>query len=140
MPTLDELPEGAVRLFVEEIFFHYREAKRPSLREIQADLAEPEMLAGTASRETIRRTLRGENVPTRWTTVHAVLTALCGRSGIEPDSMRYADAEHFPHTTYEDALHQLWDDAMEGTSNPDRNLRRPLTRDWWLIHYGSSQP
>jgi hypothetical protein len=62
MPSTHVLPKGPRRDFVEELFEHYRAAKRPTLREISERIRDDE-LAGTASRETIRRMLLGEVVP-----------------------------------------------------------------------------
>ncbi|MFI1152554.1 hypothetical protein [Streptomyces sp. NPDC020817] len=138
MPTLDELGPGPVRAFVAEMYFHYRQAKRPSLREIETDLAQLDEMAGTASRETVRRILRGETVPTRWTTVVAVLYVFCNRSGINPDGMRYSTTVDFPEISYENAVRQLWDQALEGDEDSQSELGRPETREGWRRRHGSS--
>jgi hypothetical protein len=45
---------------------YYREAGRPTLREIGDVIAGRDDLAGTASKETIRRMLQGISVPAQW--------------------------------------------------------------------------
>ena len=78
----DDLPPGTVRDFVELLFAFYREARRPTLRNI-SDRIEKLDLSGTASNETIRRMLHGTTVPAHWETVDAVLEALCDLAGTE---------------------------------------------------------
>ncbi|MCX5215667.1 hypothetical protein OG689_41670 [Kitasatospora sp. NBC_00240] len=131
MPSIDELPDGPSRLFVQEIFFHYREAKRPPLRELASDVLNDGEFDCTASRETIRQMLRGKAVPTRWATVDAVFTVLCRRSGIAKDGERYS-ATVFKSITFEEALRHLWDEALEGRSDPDLALGEPDHRERWL--------
>lgn len=64
MPSGWELPDGPRRQFVEELFSYYRNAERPTLRVIAEDIADdPKFDAFTASRETIRKLLRGKTVP-----------------------------------------------------------------------------
>ncbi len=83
MPPEEDLPPGPRRRFVGELFVLYRKARRPTLREINEQIMRMD-LAGTASRETIRRMLQGVSVPANWETVEAVLTVLCDRAGITP--------------------------------------------------------
>lgn len=132
MPSIDELPEGPVRLFVEELFFHYREAGRLPLRKIAEDIL-AEDLPGTASRETLRKMLRGLALP-EWDAVESVLIVLCRISGIERRSRRYsvgAATSSYEEVTYESALWQLWDEAREGVSNPLLSLGQPYTESAW---------
>jgi len=57
--------QGLRREFVEKLFEYYRAAKRPMLREISGLIREDDELVGTASRETIRRMLLGEVIPSQ---------------------------------------------------------------------------
>ncbi|SEG92464.1 hypothetical protein SAMN04489712_1343 [Thermomonospora echinospora] len=43
---------------------------------------------GGASHETVRRTILGLSVPSRWETAEAVLLALCELAGVNPDESR----------------------------------------------------
>ena len=83
MPSEDDLPRGTVRDFVELLFWFYRAARRPTLREI-SDRIQKMDLPGTASDETIRRMMHGKTVPAHWETVDAVLEALCDLAGAGP--------------------------------------------------------
>jgi hypothetical protein len=76
MPRESELPDSPLRDFVELLFVFYREARRPTLRQISRAIQDADS-TGTASTETIRRMLRGTTVPSRWETVSAVLDGLC---------------------------------------------------------------
>ena len=109
MPDEAELPDGTIRDFVDLLFFFYKEAHRPTLREI-SDRIKMSDLPGTASTETIRRMLRGTTVPAHWETVEAVLVVLSDLAG------RGADAR----LTYEHAtgtrrshLERLWHQALD---------------------------
>ncbi|MFJ9528079.1 hypothetical protein [Streptomyces cyaneofuscatus] len=137
MPPIDELPDGPRRLFVRELFFHVREAKRPTPRELAADILADDSLSATASRETIRKMLRGETVP-RWSTVDAVFTALCKRSGIAKDERRFSNETMIRSVTFEQALRQLWDEAVEGLSDLDLALGAPDRSDRWQRRPGES--
>ena len=72
MPSLQVLPNGPRRRFVDELHEYYRAAKRPTLREVSELIRNDDELRGTASKETIRRMLLGEVVPASWHTVNAV--------------------------------------------------------------------
>ncbi len=84
MPTETDLPPGPVRDFVELLFRFYREARRPTLREISDTILKGDYV-GTASPETIRRMLRGTTVPAHWETVEAVYRALCELAAKDPE-------------------------------------------------------
>lgn len=120
MPDTTELPDGPRREFVEELFRYYRKAGRPPLRIITDDIAET-YDAFTASRETIRKMLRGKTVPVNWSVVDGVLTVLCARADIAPE------AERWPHgrdagyaATHRQHLRNLWDEALETPPPPAR--------------------
>ncbi|WP_434439656.1 hypothetical protein [Lentzea sp. E54] len=86
IPSLAELPGGPRRDLVKLLFFYYREAGRPTLRRISAWIDEhADELAGTASKETVRRMLTGKTVPAQWETAHTVFLALCNLAGVDPD-------------------------------------------------------
>lgn len=76
MPSETELPPGPLRDFVELLWYFFRLAMRPTLREISLQIKGDTDLRGTASTETIRRMLRGATVPAHWETVEAVAAAL----------------------------------------------------------------
>jgi hypothetical protein len=87
MPSVKDLPRGPKRDLVEDLFLYYREAGRPTLRAVSDWISEHEELAGTASRETIRRMLAGTSVPAQWETANAVFQALCCLAGFDPDKV-----------------------------------------------------
>jgi hypothetical protein len=109
MPSEAELPRGAQRDFTEQLFALYREANRPGLREISRAI--PEDSPGTASTETIRRMLRGKNVPVHWQTVDTVLTALCRLAGLDPDEDVGGDT--WDATTRRQLVEGAWHRALD---------------------------
>ncbi|MFF1715936.1 hypothetical protein [Streptomyces sp. NPDC058268] len=114
MPTEVELPEGPRRRFVEALFSHYREAGRPTLRAIADDIAgKPQFDAFTASRETIRKMLRGLTVPLSWAVVDAVLTVLCERASIDPDMEYHLGGFGDDVSTPRRDLRNLWNAALD---------------------------
>ncbi|WDT52560.1 hypothetical protein [Streptomyces sp. G7(2002)] len=119
MPSTMELPTGPRRQFVEELFSHYRDAGRPTLRVIAEEIDEnPEFDAFTASRETIRKMLRGKTVPLSWAVVDAVLTVLCARAGVDPDAERWADGFNGEPTSHRQSLRNLWNEAIDAPPTP----------------------
>ncbi|WP_212831247.1 hypothetical protein [Catellatospora sp. TT07R-123] len=117
MPPLSELPNGPRREFVEEMFFYFRTAGRPTLREID-DAIRKYDLVGTASRETIRRVLQGTSVPSRWTTVEAILYGLCDLAGFKVHSDRWPD--EMDSASCYDYVKRLWNDALDSDPNPPK--------------------
>lgn len=120
LPTEDEVPPGPKRSFLEEIYFHYQEAGRPTPLEIADELAQRDNMTGTASRETIRRMLRGETVPVRWSTVAAVFVLFCERSGINPRGARSrasAWGQGGPVLSHGEVLQKLWNAALANDEN-----------------------
>jgi hypothetical protein len=109
MPDEGELPDGAVREFVELLFYFYRQARRPTLREI-SDRIQRSQLPGTASTETIRRMLRGKTVPANWTTVEAVLVVLSELAGRTADTTLRYNGEKL---TRREHLDHLWQNALD---------------------------
>jgi hypothetical protein len=73
-----------MRDFTSMMFFLYKKAHRPPLREISNAISRNDKLSGTASPETIRRMLRGMAVPQRWEIVAAVMETLCDLAGFSP--------------------------------------------------------
>lgn len=115
MPPVDQLPEGPRRRFVEELFAHYREAGRPTLRAISqwiTDNTDRLYLRGTASTETIRRVLNGRTVPS-WPTTETILEALCGLAGRSTDEQRWPDNEWSGDVTFKDELKLRWNAALD---------------------------
>ena len=117
MPDEGELPDGAVRDFVYLLFYFYRQARRPTLREI-SNRIDKNGLPGTASTETIRRMLHGTTVPANWTTVDAVLVVLSEMAGKSPDSLLTYDQEE---RTARKHLEHLWHGALD---NPTPNYQK----------------
>lgn len=120
MPSQSELPPGAVRTFVIELFELYREARRPTLRQVSEAVRRNESLTGTASPETIRRMLQGLTVPAHWATVEAVLITLCDLAGVDPDRT-YTSFSHGETSRRKD-LERAWHQALD---EPD-DRRRPI--------------
>ena len=114
MPSTQVLRQGPRRRFVEELHEHYRAAKRPTLREISDVIRDGDELAGTASRETIRRMLVGEVVPAQWHTVNALLVALCKLAQRDPHAERWPDAPGgYEQPTHTEALEAAWHAAID---------------------------
>ncbi len=107
-PTKQELPEGAIRDFVEELFNLYREAHRPTLRQISQRIERSDSDA-TASPETIRRMLRGTTVPS-WPIVQAVFYALCEMGGVDPYTERDSG---YNEPTRRELIEIRWNQALD---------------------------
>ncbi len=131
LPSEMDLPPGPVRDFAELLFWLYRQAHRPALRDVSGAIRRNDDLHGTASPETIRRMLLGTTVPVRWAIVEAVYLTLCDLAGLEPDDAGPEpdnpdpwDADPPPsiHKLVENAWHEVLDD-------PDQGYRRPASRD-----------
>ena len=123
MPSEDDLPPGTVRDFVELLFWFYRAARRPTMREI-SDRIQKMDLPGTASDETIRRMMHGKTVPAHWETVNAVLEALCDLAGADPDGEFYWRDDDGSRRWH---LERLWHQALD---EPDKRYRRPAPDPW----------
>lgn len=110
MPTIAELPVGSVRDFTSMMFFLYKKAHRPTLREISNAISRNDNLSGTASPETIRRMLRGTAVPQRWEIVKAVMETLCDLAGFSPSDeiVMGEDMESIQHL-----VDRLWHRALD---------------------------
>jgi hypothetical protein len=118
IPSEADLPRGTVRDFVEVLFNLYREAHRPTLRQISQEIERSDLHAA-ASPETIRRMLRGASVPRQWPIVKAVLVALCNIAKTDPDESfgGYRD-----DSTRREELEGKWHKALD---NPDLRYRQP---------------
>jgi hypothetical protein len=112
MPSEAELPDGAIRDFVKQVFALYREAHRPTLRQVSEAIRKNDNLTGTASAETVRRMLLGLTVPTHWPTVEAVLIALCDLAGINPDEVN-DDYYRGDGPSRREDLEQAWHRALD---------------------------
>lgn len=84
MPPETELPAGPARDFVLLLFRLYRAAHRPTLETISRHIRDGGYDA-TASKETLRKMLRGTTIPANWKTVEAVIQALCDLGEAHPD-------------------------------------------------------
>jgi hypothetical protein len=116
MPSENEVPSGAHRDLLREIFHMYRLAGRPVLRDIVAQAKQMD-LTGTASQETIRRVLKGTTVPERWDTMYAVYAPLCAIADIDPDALY--EEEHGGYdgpevVTHKEVLKRRWNSVVDG--------------------------
>ncbi len=118
IPSEADLPRGTVRDFVEVLFKLYKEAHRPTLRQISQEIERSDLHA-TASPETIRRMLRGTTVPRQWPMVEAVLVALCNIARTEPyeSFSGYRD-----DSTRREELEDKWHQALD---NPGLRYLQP---------------
>ncbi len=128
MPTQQELPRGATRDFVEAIFSLYREARRPTLRDISKEIERSDSPAA-ASAETIRRMLRGTTIPS-WQIVSAVVLALCRIAKVDPD----ADPGYDADLSRSELVELRWNEALDKphelhAPTPSR-LGRPEADPW----------
>ena len=113
-----QLPPGPHAEFVSLLFDLYRSASRPTTRAIAEQIrrrnSDPDReLPGTASHETIRRALRGQTIPTQWTTVEAIMIALCDLSRTVPES-RFSNQDDFDDRTIYEQVREAWNDALDG--------------------------
>jgi hypothetical protein len=124
LPSERELPPGPVRDFAELLFWLYRRAHRPALRDISERIRRNDDLHGTASPETIRRMLLGTTVPVKWAIVEAVYLTLCDLAEMDPFSkkVRLGEDVGSVRSFVEDAWHNVLD-------NPDQSFRQPASRD-----------
>jgi hypothetical protein len=83
LPSVEDLPRGPRREFVEHLFTLYGSAGRPPLHEISQAIADDADLPGTASRETVRRVMAGETLST-WNNVKSLFLVLCKMAGEDP--------------------------------------------------------
>jgi hypothetical protein len=113
MPNEQQLPPGAWRTFVEELFVLYRAAERPSLREVAEAVNKIEARAGTASHETIRRALMGINVPRLWSTVEAMVLGICSIAKIDPNSTRHFNSWNGEETSFIEVIKDAWNLAID---------------------------
>lgn len=113
MPGWSELPQGARRDFVEELFGYFREAKRPTLIEIERRIRDNTDLAGFASRETIRRMLTGQTVPPSWNNVFAVFSTLCRMAGHKENEPRWEEFHDPEDESRVGRLEYLWNAALD---------------------------
>lgn len=124
MPSEADLPPGPVRDFVELLFYFFRLARRPALREISDLIKKNSELRGTASTETIRRMLHGATVPAHWETVEAVAVVLCQMARINLDNSEWEwEGTDGPPL---EQVERLWHRALD---EPDVVYRR--ARDPW---------
>ncbi|WP_125618698.1 helix-turn-helix domain-containing protein [Actinomadura sp. WAC 06369] len=117
MPPKADLPEGPHRAFVELLFDYYRRARRPTLEKICTQIQSKDR-AGTASRETVRRMLRGQTIPPNWQTVEAVFAALCELAGVDPDRkvkvFNSFDEDEWTPADRRSQMEAAWNAALDG--------------------------
>lgn len=122
MPSKDQVPEGPHRDLLIVLFQMYRMAGRHPLKQI-VDVAKEMNLPGTASQETVRRTLHGKVIPERWETAYAVYAPLCRLSDIDPNEEYYNDSEYNnydepPTSTHKELFRQAWSAAFDTEELP----------------------
>jgi len=122
VPSGSELPDGSVRDFVTVMFHLYKQAHRPTLRQISDAIARNEDLAATASPETIRRMLRGAAVPQRWEIVEAVMVTLCDLGHVVPgDKLIFAEER----LSIRSHVERLWHRALDYPHAPSVQAPAP---------------
>jgi hypothetical protein len=122
-PSEMDLPPGPVRDFAELLFWLYRKAHRPALRDVSEAIRRNDDLQGTASPETIRRMLLGATVPVRWAIVEAVYLTFCDLAGLEPD---YEVSWDEDPSSISGLVEDLWHKALD---DPHQSFRQPARRD-----------
>jgi hypothetical protein len=122
LPSELDLPPGPVRDFAELLFWLYRKAHRPALRDVSEAIRRNDDLHGTASPETVRRMLLGTTVPVRWSIVEAVFLTLCDLAGLEPD---YEVSWGGDPASIRSLVEDLWHKALD---DPHRAFRQPARR------------
>ena len=123
MPSLDELPHGSRRIFVDELHTYFRAAGRPAPASIAAAVAQLRGSASvTVSRETVRRLLKGETTST-WPKVRAVHEVLCRMADRDPTRRRFSDSSDYDEDddtrTLREYILDLWNDAVDGAESDD---------------------
>ena len=128
MPSKAVVPEGPHRKFLMELFAHYREADRPTLRATAQwikDHGDDRGLRGTASTETVRRIMNGDLVPRKWPVIEAILEALCDIAGRSSDEERWQDDDGWRSRdeptpwTFKNELKQRWNAALDQRQGED---------------------
>jgi hypothetical protein len=128
MPPKAAVPDGPHRKFLEELFAHYREADRPTLRTIAQWIkvhGDDRELRGTASTETIRRIMGGQMVPRNWRVIETILEALCDIGGRSSDEERWQDdddrwgRDQPTPWTFKSELKQRWNAALDQRQGED---------------------
>lgn len=115
MPPASVVPAGPRREFVTHLFQCYRAAGRPTLTEISDRIANGDY-RGTASRETIRRTLPLGAVPSRWLTAEAIFLALCAIGSLDPEEEDYHPNDWRGEGDQRSKLHwfqEAWNSALD---------------------------
>lgn len=143
MPSEKELPRGPRRYFVEELFFLFREAGRPTLRQICERVEADPDRAGTASRETIRQMLLGKTVPLRWANVYVVVAALADLAGRNLGEYRFPNSDD--DETGLEYARRLWNEAIDAEPiapplpTPSSGYRGAV-EDPWSQPYSDESP
>ncbi len=128
MPTETELAIGPVRDFVDLLFRLYRAAHRPTLETISKHIRDGAYPA-TASKETIRKMLRGTSIPAHWQTVEAVILALCDLAGWTPDNRIMIERANgnIEEASVKDFAENLWHQALDEPAERDSSRATSTT-------------
>ncbi|WP_418153393.1 hypothetical protein [Actinoalloteichus caeruleus] len=108
---------------VDLLWRFYVAARRPTTRRI-AEVIEAwddDRRTGTANHETVRRTLRGEQIGA-WQTVEVIFLALCQLADVDPNDADDPDENDRwspPPGTHIELLHQYWNQAVDDSPMPD---------------------
>ncbi|MGI5122818.1 hypothetical protein ACQEU5_25205 [Marinactinospora thermotolerans] len=119
MPSEDELPPGARRRFMEALYRLWIDAGRPASLKVSERIAESD-LAGSASKEAVRRMLSGKAVPQDWHNAEAVFVVLSEMAGLDPDRLVIVDSDHeygeveFGPGPARAAFQKIWSEARGG--------------------------
>jgi hypothetical protein len=141
MPSEVVVPPGAHRELLKELFHKYGCAGRPCLREIVAQ-ARGMDLDGTASQETVRRVMKGGQLPRQWGTMYAVYAPLCALANVDPEvpySFQLVDESADPHpqlegwkATHKELVRDLWNCALDG-QEPIYVISRMPSKSWVVV-------
>lgn len=127
---MPDLPRGPRRDFVQALFTLYRWAGRPPLRNI-VDQIQPVARdrSGTASHETIRRTLLGKSIPT-WPTVETIAATLCEIANRDLDAPFYDDDYGNDTRGPIEVIKDLWNEAIDSPPPPPPRPRETFEDPW----------
>ncbi|MEU5859210.1 hypothetical protein ABZ799_28190 [Nocardiopsis dassonvillei] len=127
LPSLEDLPRGPRREFVEHLFTLYGLAGRPPLHEISQAITKDANLPGTASRETVRRIMVGETLST-WNNVKSLFLVLCEMAGVDPSEVWRTDGFNGEEEPRWEFFRWQWNQAIDA---PMRTFGGPPADDPW---------
>ncbi|WP_439659172.1 hypothetical protein ACSHWB_43465 [Lentzea sp. HUAS TT2] len=110
------VPEAREPL-IDLLWRFYRAAQRPPIRRIAQVIEElpEEKRNGSANHETIRRTLRGEQIGA-YQTVEVIFLALCELADVDPQDADDVDDQWSQPDPYLEQLQRYWNQAIDEES------------------------